>query len=111
MSSNVDHFFMANAKNFRTEAIPNLKALANGVDDSKFQLAAIQNYKDPTIILLMSLFFGGFAVDRFMLGHIGLGILKLITFGGFGFWVLFDWFVIMGKARDYNQTKLMQALS
>ena len=33
--------------------------------------------------LLLSIFFGGLGIDRFMMGHIGLGILKLfLLFGG-----------------------------
>jgi TM2 domain-containing membrane protein YozV len=40
--------------------------------------------------LLMSIIFGTFGVDRFIMGHVGLGILKLITAGGFGVWWLVD---------------------
>ena len=42
--------------------------------------------------------FGGIGVDRFMRGQIGLGILKLITVGGFGIWALVDWIIAMSKA-------------
>jgi len=43
-----------------------------------------------TVTLVLSILFGSLGVDRFMMGRIGLGILKLITFGGFGVWWLID---------------------
>jgi hypothetical protein len=40
-------------------------------------------------------------VDRFYRGNIGLGILKLITFGGFGIWALIDLILILtGSMKD-----------
>ena len=45
----------------------------------------------------MSIVFGWFGVDRFLMGHVGLGILKLITFGGLGIWWLVDWILIATK--------------
>lgn len=44
---------------------------------------------------LLSLLLGGLGVDRFYLGKVGTGILKLITFGGFGIWSLVDLVVIL----------------
>ena len=40
--------------------------------------------------LLLSIFLGGLGVDRFYLGYTGLGIAKLLTFGGCGIWSLID---------------------
>jgi hypothetical protein len=44
---------------------------------------------------------GGLAVDRFYTGHIALGILKLVTGGGFGIWWLIDFIMaVAGKRKD-----------
>ena len=54
----------------------------------------LRNYdplaKDWLVALLLSIFLGNLGVDRFYMGHIGTGMLKLITFGGLGIWWLID---------------------
>ena len=45
----------------------------------------------------MSIIFGQLGVDRFIMGHVGLGILKLITMGGCGIWWLIDLILIATK--------------
>jgi TM2 domain-containing membrane protein YozV len=42
------------------------------------------------IAVLLSVFLGVFGIDRFYLGHIGLGIAKLATFGACGVWAIVD---------------------
>ncbi len=49
------------------------------------------------LTLLMSIFFGWIGVDRFMMGKVFTGILKLITFGGLGIWWLVDLILIATK--------------
>ena len=48
---------------------------------------------------IFSFVLGIYGVDRFARGQIGLGLLKLLTFGGFGFWYLAD--VIMAIMQSY----------
>lgn len=49
----------------------------------------------------LTFLWGAFGVDRMYMGWYGLGILKLITFGGFGIWTIVDFFfVISGYMRD-----------
>lgn len=50
-----------------------------------------------TVTLVISILFGSLGIDRFMMGHVGLGILKLITGGGLGIWWLIDVIMIATK--------------
>ena len=43
-------------------------------------------------------FFGWLGVDRFLRGQFLLGLLKLITFGGFGVWSFVDFVIALVKA-------------
>jgi len=54
--------------------------------------------------LLFAILLGGIAVDRFYMGYIGTGILKLITFGGFGIWYIID-IILIAVKHDYQKVK------
>ena len=59
--------------------------------------------KDFLVALLLSIFLGQLGVDRFYLGYIGTGILKLLTLGGCGIWWLVDVILIATKnMKDAN---------
>lgn len=49
------------------------------------------------ITVLLSIFLGPLGIDRFYLGYIGLGILKLVTFGGFFIWWAIDLYYVVGN--------------
>jgi TM2 domain-containing membrane protein YozV len=57
--------------------------------------------KSQAVTLVLAMFLGAFGVDRFYLGDVGLGILKLITCGGCGIWSMIDViFTGIGVRRD-----------
>lgn len=98
----VDMFLMTKAKYFEGHQIPVIRERLLALDETRFLQLQALNLKDPTIILIVSLVAGTFAVDRFMVGDTGLGIAKLLTCGGLGVWAIVDWFIIMGRAREVN---------
>ena len=63
--------------------------------------------KSWRVALLLSLFLGFLGIDRFYIGRIRSGIVKLVTLGGFGAWWLSDFILI---ASDYRKDARGQPL-
>ncbi|MGV9001416.1 MAG: NINE protein [Candidatus Saccharimonadaceae bacterium] len=62
-------------------------------------------------VFFISFMWGVFGVDRMYLGKWGTGILKLITLGGFGVWVIVDlWLIMAGTMRDKQGREMLQFL-
>ncbi|CAN5414256.1 hypothetical protein BH10PAT4_BH10PAT4_1120 [soil metagenome] len=60
-------------------------------------------------VFFLSFLWGTFGVDRFYLGKVGTGILKLVTFGGFGIWTIVDLVLIMsGAMRDKQGNEMLE---
>lgn len=109
-AQSVDMFLMANSKYLEGHQMYQIRERLLTLDEPQWRMLQFMQFDDPVIILIVSLITGPLAVDRFMLGDIGLGVIKLITCGGFGIWMLVDWVMIMGITRRKNTEKLMMAI-
>lgn len=106
--SKIDIFVSTMNEKFPSTNMMAVRSQLEKLDDSRFGLLQSLNYKNPTTLLIISLFLGSFGVDRFMLGQTGLGVAKLLTCGGLGIWTIIDWFTIKGKTKEMNFQMFMQ---
>lgn len=106
----VDMYIMTNQKYFPAEKIMYIKEKLAAMDENKFAMISTIEMKDPTTILLVSIFLGSLGVDRFMLGDIGMGILKLLTCGVCGILTIIDWFTVSKKTKELNFNNVMTML-
>ncbi len=104
----VSIFLASNSNKFMPQHIIAIKNQLTEMEDDALAIVQSIPYRDPTTVLILSIVVGYLGVDRFMVGDIGLGVLKLLTCGGGGIWTIVDWFVIMNRTKEYNYQKFME---
>ena len=98
----VNNYIITNQKYFPEEKIAVISEKLTGVDDNKLISVCSTKLNDPSSILLISFFAGTLGIDRFMIGDIGMGILKLLTLGCCGILTIIDWFTISKRVKEKN---------
>ena len=101
----IDMYIAANAKFFEPTALPLIKQKLEKLTDDDYLTIQSLELKDPTILLIISVFLGTLGIDRFMIGDTGMGILKLLTSGLCGILWLIDIFTISKKVKQLNFAK------
>ena len=106
----VDLFMMQNRDRFKVHDAMVIREKLLALDDSKQQAIFMVELKDPTMMLIISIFLGYLGIDRFMLGDIPMGILKLLTCGLCGILAIIDWIQIMDRTKEKNFQELCLVL-
>nr|WP_317632162.1 TM2 domain-containing protein [uncultured Flavobacterium sp.] len=109
-ANKVDDFLFSHGKYFDPINYSYIKKKLLEADDSSYYRILSENYQDPTILLIASIFIGNLGIDRMIIGDIAIGLAKLFTCGGLGVWYIIDIFLIMRATRDKNMEKLMRRL-
>jgi hypothetical protein len=109
-ANKVDMFMMSNTKFFEGHNLFAIRERLLALDDEKWPMLQILQFKDPTTALLLSIFAGTLGIDRFYIGDIGMGVGKLLTCGGLGIWKIVDFFLIQGATKQNNLEKFNQAM-
>lgn len=106
----IQFWLQSNSKYFPEGQTIYLRDKLANISEEQFLRISTLDYKDPTMMMIISIFVGGLGIDRFMLGDTGMGVLKLLTAGCCGILWLIDIFTIGNKSKEFNLNKLNQNL-
>jgi len=83
-----------------------MAASLSEADRFKFMDIVQNETLNPVALFGWNMWLGNFGIDRFLVGDILAGVLKLLTFGGLGIWVIIDCFLIGNRTREVNMIKI-----
>lgn len=107
-----ESFIAANMNKFPAEQLPNIKSRLENLNESQSNIVLTTKIKDPQTALILSIFLGAFGVDRFYIGHTGLGIAKLcLGWLTLGLWTVIDWFLIYKATKQSNLEAINAAIA
>lgn len=103
----IEQFLISNKKYFPSDRLIQMKEIMQNMPDEKFFMLSAAEYKDPTVMLLVSVFLGSLGIDRFLLGDTAMGVLKLLTAGLCGILTIIDWFTVSNAVKEKNYNEFM----
>lgn len=106
----VDSYLLKNCHKLNAEKVFEVRnAIMSLPSEKQIQIEGVQ-LNNPQTVLILAYFLGAIGVDRFMNGQVLLGILKLITCGGFLIWFIVDIFTAQKRTQIYNCNKILKAV-
>ena len=110
----VQDFLVENRQKLPQNKFNEIREILFNLTDEQWETIEYITFKDPTLLLVLSILVGEFGVDRFVLGDTTNGALKLLLTlcCGVGLiWWVIDIFQINRLTLDYNYKLLRETLS
>lgn len=107
--SKINMFVTANMNKFNHVQMSDIKAKLTNLPDSKADAVMCIEFRDTTTMLIISILLGYLGIDSFMLGKIGIGVLKLLTWGLCCILWIVDIINIKKNTQNYNYQKFQEA--
>lgn len=106
----INMFMINNSKFFPQQSLHMVKQRLEGLPEQNIIAAMSYDLKDPTMVLIVSVVAGVLGIDRFLIGDVGWGLLKLFTGGLCGILVIIDWFTISNRTKEVNLRNFLTIL-
>lgn len=107
----VDQYLAVNSKYFAPDKMEFLRQKLLVATEDQFMRVTYLSYKDPFLILMMSIFLGGWGVDRFLMDDVVMGLVKIFTACLCGILWIYDIVTMSGKAKEMNFNNVMAVLN
>lgn len=106
----INMFLMINQKYFKVSDAAMVRVYLEKLSTEQIQMMMNLNFINPTTNTIISVLVGELGIDRFVLGQVGWGILKLVSqFFVVGvIWDIVDWFRISGLTKKHNMEKFLK---
>lgn len=106
----VEAYISSIEKYMPREKIMFLRERLEAMDDKRFAYISTFTFKNPVVTQILTFPLGFLGVDRFIIGDVGLGVLKLLTCGGFGILTIWDWCTMYRRTQEVNYSKIMSMI-
>lgn len=104
--SKIDLFVAQNSSKLPADKMLLVVERLKNMSDERFIMLQSTSLTNPVVVWVVSFLFGCLGIDRFLVGSVGAGIVKLLTVGGLGIWWFIDLFLIVKAVKEQNFKKL-----